>query len=340
MSLFDVPGWSVPDAPAAGSSSTKKRKRPPSDGGAKLETAHINFEKLMEKLEAGKNTSQPNKKQKSKAKSKQNDARRSESSAKLPHVESSDVGSRDRKAKRKQNAGGKHAQASVSTFDDEKREQPLVESDHASLSKARKKAKQRADLTPPTAGSDVAGTSKQPPQEQSNLTKLQAGLKNNLDGARFRWINEALYKSDSKRAHDMMRENPKVFEEYHTGFRHQVHSWPTNPVSHYISVLSAYPGKTVIADLGCGDAALARALVPKGFTVLSFDLVSDNTYVIEADACVRLPLPGSEDPDEAEEDIDSEGRGGVVDVVVCALSLMGTNWPNCIREAWRVLRPK
>jgi len=26
-------------------------------------------------------------------------------------------------------------------------------------------------------------------------------------------------------------------------------------------------------------------------------------------------------------------------VAVCALSLMGSNWPKCIREAWRILKP-
>jgi ribosomal RNA-processing protein 8 len=85
----------------------------------------------------------------------------------------------------------------------------------------------------------------------------------------------------------------------------------------------------VIADLGCGDAALARALVPEGMTVMSFDLVTDGAYVVEADICGEIPLPGSEG---------SEGEGQVVDIVVCALSLMGTNWPNCIREAWRILK--
>lgn len=112
--------------------------------------------------------------------------------------------------------------------------------------------------------------------------------------------------------------------------------WPTNPVQHYISILSEYPPKTVIADLGCGDAALARALVPKGIAVVSFDLVSDGVFVVEADTCSKIPLPGSEG-DEEEKSI---GEGHVVDVVVCALSLMGTNWPNCLREAWRILKPE
>nr|GAT54016.1 uracil phosphoribosyltransferase [Mycena chlorophos] len=155
-----------------------------------------------------------------------------------------------------------------------------------------------------------------------------------LSGARFRLINESLYKSGSKEAHEMMRRDPEMFEEYHRGFRHQVESWPTNPVEHYISVLSKYPARTTIADLGCGDAAMARTLTPKGFNVLSFDLVSDGVFVVEADICSRIPLPGSE-PSAGEK---SSGDGQVVDVVVCALSLMGTNWIGCLREAWRILR--
>jgi ribosomal RNA-processing protein 8 len=71
-------------------------------------------------------------------------------------------------------------------------------------------------------------------------------------------------------------------------------------------------------------------------TVLSFDLVSDGAFVIEADACQKIPLPGSEGGDSGI----SVGEAQVVDVVVCALSLMNTNWPTCIREAWRVLRAK
>ena len=79
---------------------------------------------------------------------------------------------------------------------------------------------------------------------------------------------------------------------------------------------------------------LARELLPKEMTVLSFDLVSDRAFVVEADICAKIPLPGS----EGVEGQKSEGEGHIVDVVVCALSLMGTNWPSCIREAWRILK--
>ena len=69
--------------------------------------------------------------------------------------------------------------------------------------------------------------------------------------------------------------------------------------------------------------------------MLSFDLISDGAFIVEADICSSIPLPGSE-PSSSQK---SEGEAQVVDVAVCALSLMGTNWPRCIREAWRILKP-
>lgn len=103
-------------------------------------------------------------------------------------------------------------------------------------------------------------------------------------------------------------------------------------MEHFCQTISAThtAQSTTIADLGCGDAALAKTLVPKGFKVLSFDLVSDNEWVIEADICDKLPLPGKEEIDGAQ----------VVDICVCALSLMSTNWARCIREARRVLKSR
>lgn len=65
--------------------------------------------------------------------------------------------------------------------------------------------------------------------------------------------------------------------------------------------------------------------------MLSYDLVSDGEYVVEADVCDKVPLPGSE--------VDTaEGGASVVDVCVFALSLMGLNWIRSVREARRILK--
>ncbi|KAI0306946.1 methyltransferase-domain-containing protein [Multifurca ochricompacta] len=174
-----------------------------------------------------------------------------------------------------------------------------------------------------------------------NIEKLMGRLTNGTQKASGKKekveLKETAGDKVSCSAYAIMREDSAVFHDYHKGFRRQVESWPSNPVSHYISDLSSYhraPSSQTWA------AEMLRWPCPhtKGYTVMSFDLVSDRAFVIEADIFERLPLPGSEsDGDGSEES--NQGHGQIVNVVICALSLMGTNWPNCIREAWRILRP-
>lgn len=111
--------------------------------------------------------------------------------------------------------------------------------------------------------------------------------------------------------------------------------------------------------------------MPQGKIVMSFDLVGDNGvpgaetaeadvaggWVVEADFLEKVPLPGR--PGGLNYDapaIESgEGKGEkknkkkgrkkrdaasseIVDVVVCCLSLMGTNWVGGISEACRILK--
>ncbi|KAA1466263.1 hypothetical protein DENSPDRAFT_831052 [Dentipellis sp. KUC8613] len=323
MALFEVPGWSVPSAPISSSAQhSRKRKRPNTD---QVRAAEVNVEKLVKKLGAG------------------NGKDKATQRAKKPRHE--DKARAHPTEKEKQKGGPRHDGKKMDgTVKGNKSPRPSGDTARSDSGKASTTGEHRSpSVSKPGKKSgkkDTASVDSQsrpsPQQSTSNLTSLQSGMKHSLDGARFRWINETLYKSDSADAHAMMREDPAVFHEYHKGFRHQVESWPSNPVSHYTEKLSSYPPKTVIADLGCGEASLARALIPKGFTVLSFDLVSDGPFIIEADIFGKLPLPGSESSEEGDE---LQGCGQVVDVVVCALSLMGTNWPNCMREAWRILRP-
>lgn len=107
-------------------------------------------------------------------------------------------------------------------------------------------------------------------------------------------------------------------------------SWPSNPLEHFKKDLVSHPSRSVIVDLGCGDASLARDLIPKGLVVLSYDLVAANPFIVAADICAHIPLPGSEEKEE----------GQIVDIAICSLSLMSTNWLSCIREARRILKPR
>lgn len=178
-----------------------------------------------------------------------------------------------------------------------------------------------------------------------DLTPLQAKMRDKLTSARFRYLNETLYTSPSSISLDLFTASPDLFAEYHAGFAQQVKdSWPENPVDGYINAikaraqgylkqdsatdLSSLPrrktGSCTVADLGCGDAPLARVLqsYAKALNLKfhNFDLHAPNPHVTKADIA-NLPL-----------------RDGEADIAVFCLSLMGTNWLNFVEEAWRVLR--
>jgi SAM-dependent methyltransferase len=155
-------------------------------------------------------------------------------------------------------------------------------------------------------------------QVDDGLTPLQRKMKEKLSGARFRWLNEQLYTTPGKHSFSLFQEKPELFDEYHEGFRHQVESWPVNPVDVIISQLKKLPKDTVIADLGCGDAMIAQTLTKQ--KVLSFDLIAKNDLVTACDI-TKLPLEANS-----------------VDVAVFSLSLMGTNYLDFLKEAHRVLK--
>jgi ribosomal RNA-processing protein 8 len=187
-----------------------------------------------------------------------------------------------------------------------------------------------------------------PPQPHStNLTPLQAKMRSKLTSARFRHLNQTLYTSSSSDALLLFANSPDLFAEYHAGFSQQVKdSWPQNPVDVYIREIKERgkvhdhrvdgqsttklplprrkTGWCTIADLGCGDAPLARGCQSQAKALQlrfhSFDLYAPNSFVTKADIA-DLPL-----------------RDGEADVAVFCLSLMGTNWIDFVEEAWRVLR--
>ncbi|KAG8631298.1 hypothetical protein KVT40_000438 [Elsinoe batatas] len=213
---------------------------------------------------------------------------------------------------------------------------------------------------PATVGSTLQSSAPPPA-----LTPLQQKMRAKLISARFRHLNETLYTTPSSSSVALFADSPSVFADYHAGFRQQVSVWPQNPVDVFIATIEARAKinpaklrrqakfgkgggelseanggkeevealprtreKCTIADLGCGDAEMARRVMggrvgkKLGVTVRSFDLAAPNEWVTKADVA-NLPL-----------------RDGEVDVAVFCLALMGTNWVEFVEEAWRVLRWK
>jgi ribosomal RNA-processing protein 8 len=150
-----------------------------------------------------------------------------------------------------------------------------------------------------------------------SLSKLQQQMREKLEGARFRHINETLYTQSGPVSFDMMRKEPSMFHAYHSGYRKQVGGWPENPLDRIIAEVQRTPA-AVVGDFGCGEARLAASVPNK---VHSFDLVAANSSVVACDIS-RVPLSDAS-----------------LDIAVFCLSLMGTNYSDFLAEAARTLRP-
>lgn len=186
------------------------------------------------------------------------------------------------------------------------------------------------------------------------LTPLQQKMMAKLSGSRFRWINEQLYTISSEEALKLVEDQPSLFDEYHQGFREQVQSWPENPVDVFVDQVQkrglsrpvnapgGLPGivndgkkQVVIADMGCGEAQLALDVnkfvaqynkkKKRGgldIKVHSFDLKKVNDRITVADI-KHVPLPDNS-----------------CSIVIFCLALMGTNFLDFIKEAYRILAPR
>ena len=104
---------------------------------------------------------------------------------------------------------------------------------------------------------------------------------------------------------------------YHTLYREARATWPEHPVERLAEQLRRRP-EWVVGDFGCGECLL-KAAVPN--RVVGLDHVAWDDTVIAGDMAVTPLEPGS------------------LDVAVFSLSLMGTNWPDYLREAYRTLKP-
>ncbi|GAA5955454.1 hypothetical protein JCM21900_002053 [Sporobolomyces salmonicolor] len=358
--LFDTPLLNIAaSTPVASSSSglhpatgsAKKRKRSNSTGGgadskdAATMGAEVNLDKLMKKMKSMEGSAtggnrtpvggREGGKSQGKGKGKKGDA-------------GGDAGSRQEQQLQKQQ------QHQEQVPGEGKGKKKAKKQNRPSPSPATRTAPLPSSPAPPSApfrhsAPNVAASTAPAAQPQ---TAMQAQLRAKLAGGKFRMLNETLYTTTGADAWKLMKEDG-AFDEYHIGFRSQATNWPVHPLSLIAtSLLSSLAPNSLIADFGCGDAALARTLCPsaspspsgaslklkltapklvaqKSLKVLSFDLVSQNPFVVEAE-CSSVPLPGSP--------VGTGNEGQIVDAVVCCLSLMGTDWVMVVREARRVLK--
>ncbi|CCD22510.1 25S rRNA (adenine645-N1)-methyltransferase NDAI_0A03530 [Naumovozyma dairenensis CBS 421] len=200
------------------------------------------------------------------------------------------------------------------------------------------------------AKEDIDSTIQSKPQRK--LTPLQQKMMAKLTGSRFRWINEQFYTIDSGSALDLVKKQPELFDEYHDGFRSQVQSWPENPIDVFVNQLKARSQKPVNAPGGLPGLtddnkklllliwvvvkqklALEVNNFYKSFNqknrkwkrnheVHSFDLKKVNDRITVADI-KNVPLPDNS-----------------CTIVIFCLSLMGTNFLDFIKEAYRILAPR
>eukprot|EP00967_Tisochrysis_lutea_P115900 scaffold186121_cov27-Tisochrysis_lutea.AAC.1 len=215
----------------------------------------------------------------------------------------------------------------------QKRKQPASDSyprvpagsNSAALAKPKKKHKNKKRKQGEAAGGRVAPhEAKHVPGQlgpstfaPSKRTSTASKLKEQLAGARFRDINEQLYTQDSMHAVELFGGQPELYHAYHEGFRLQARGWPVRPVDTIVDWLNKQPRRWVIADIGCGDAEISERVKQK---VLSFDLVAGKPHVTACDAA-SLPLPD-----------------GSLDAAIFCLALMGSNYVDFLREAYRVLK--
>jgi ribosomal RNA-processing protein 8 len=167
MSLFEVPGWSVPATPVQ-SSSSKKRKRSEPETDAKVQSATINVERLIAKL--GQGDSGQTKKKANKGKGK-----------------ATVYASPDRPQEKSPKPQKKAWTADeAQSHKDSSRLAAVAGASRKGKNKKSKGKEKPQQPAKPAEPLKKQGTLKEQASPAKGLTTLQANMKHSLDGARFR----------------------------------------------------------------------------------------------------------------------------------------------------------
>jgi superfamily II DNA or RNA helicase len=146
------------------------------------------------------------------------------------------------------------------------------------------------------------------PKETANIIQRRFGD--------LSMMNSRFNTAYSKTTHERLKQNPEEWYLYHTLYREARKDWAEIPFERIAKSLKKRPD-WVIGDFGCGEAKLAKLLPNK---VYSFDHVAINENVLACDI-THTPL-----------------EDGALDVAVFSLSLMGLNYADYFKEAYRTLR--
>lgn len=134
----------------------------------------------------------------------------------------------------------------------------------------------------------------------------------------FTTLNRRWSTSRSDTIHARLRKDPSEWYLYHTLYREARGHWPELPFERIAERIRVRPD-WVVGDFGCGECLLKRVLPDN--RVIGIDHVASNESVIECDMS-DTPL----------------GEASL-DAAVFSLSLMGANWTDYLREAYRTLKP-
>ena len=130
-------------------------------------------------------------------------------------------------------------------------------------------------------------------------------------------MNKKWNTSNSKTTHDRLKEDKSEWVKYHKLYSDSRKKWDSIPYKEIAKIINNRP-EWLVGDFGCGENLLKNEITNK---VLSFDHISIDDSVTSCDL-TNIPLEDSK-----------------LDVVVFSLSLMGTNYKEYFKEAYRTLKP-
>ncbi|MFN9839552.1 MAG: helicase-related protein, partial [Pseudanabaena sp.] len=132
----------------------------------------------------------------------------------------------------------------------------------------------------------------------------------------FSAMNNRFNNSYSQTTGDRLKANPEEWYQYHHLYRAARETWQEISYEKIAEILQKKPD-WVIGDFGCGEAKLAE-LLPN--IVHSYDHIAINEKVIACDIAHTLL------------------KDETLDVAVFSLSLMGLNYADYLKEAYRTLK--